>query len=248
MQKSSHHGLNALEITLGGKKTDIFMYETPSPASVIFVLPKGMGSGAGRIVTFTDARKATHACPTAFQLLAQQRGALVQQVTIGTNPRDPSRDYITVTLHNPSLWRDAATLRTIQTHVWNYVSARLNGGNKPLVNFAAVDAEKNLPQLVADFKAAGHTASEAEQRAVISIFNMATVATDGGEIHYVGYDARLKTLKVYFGASCSSCFSTEKTRGGLEAQFAKAFAAKMIGTQVAKVEIVKDKPKGLHNS
>lgn len=248
MQKTIHHGLNALEITVGGKPTDIYMYETPSPASIIFVLPQGMGSGAGRTVTFTERQKATHACPTAYQLLAQQRGALVQQVVVGTNPKDPSRDFITVTLHNPAMWRDAATLRAVQTHVWNYVLGRLKDPAKKLVNFDALDAEKNLPQLIAQFKAAGASQATAEHQAVIAIYNMATVGTHGGNIEYVGYEPKSKTLGVYFDSACNTCTSTDATRMGLEAQFKKAFEAKAISVPVASVFLVKEKPKGLHNT
>ncbi|NBX66882.1 MAG: hypothetical protein EBQ96_07805 [Proteobacteria bacterium] len=248
MQKKLHHGLDNQRITISGKPTDIIMFETPSPASIIFVLPEGMGSGAGRTVTFTDWQKAVHPCPTAFQLLAQQRGALVQQVVVGSNPKDPTRDMITVTLHNPDLWRDPATLRTVQTVIWGHVAARLKGSPNPLVNFESLEAEKNFPQLVASFKAAGDPPSVAEHKAVIAVYNTATVGTHGGKIQYVGYDAKRRRLSVYFDSACSNCQSTDSTRRGLEAQFAKIFAARGISAEVCSIELVTQKPKGMHNA
>lgn len=230
------HGLERLEILDNGKPTGIVMFETPSPASILFTLPKGSAVQLKNTVSFAKGQDAMHACPVAYHLLMQRdesKRAIVTQVSVGNHPTAVGRACVTVTLADPAGWRTPARLLLVQRKILEAVKS-----GRPVVNAAAIEGEKELPELKSMFMAAGDKPDIAELKAVIHIFNGVVVGTHGGTLTYAGYDPAAKRLDVYSDGACTTCGATQSTLNGLQRQLQRARAQGIIARDVASVRIV----------
>ncbi|MBF6641138.1 NifU N-terminal domain-containing protein [Flavobacterium sp. J49] len=179
------------------KKQAITVYgeTTPNPASLKFVVNKGLTKSTFEFKNIDDAK----ASPLAQELF---KFHYVKEIFITEN-------YISVTKYDSSSW-DEITLE-LRTFIKQFIE---NGGTV-IDETMVVNDEKQEKQQIKNFDHLDVTSQQIIN--ILEEYVKPAVAADGGNILFDSYDEADKRVKVVLQGSCNGCPSSTFTlKNGIE--------------------------------
>tara|TARA_R110002049_G_scaffold213973_1_gene385503 strand:- start:18735 stop:19640 length:906 start_codon:yes stop_codon:yes gene_type:complete len=179
------------------KKVPITVYaeSTPNPSVMKFVANKKIVTALFEFTSIDEAKLS----PLATELF---HFPFVQRVFIEEN-------YVSITKYDMAEWQDITI--ELREFIKNYIE---NGKEVVLPN-AAETLKKSTDQLDTHYDTLDDTSKE-----IINILEehvKPAVASDGGNIQFISYDAKTKNVSVMLQGACSGCPSSTYTlKSGIE--------------------------------
>lgn len=180
-----------------GKKVPVTIYaeSTPNPSVMKFVANKKI---VNALFEFTSIDEAQHS-PLATALF---HFPFVKSVFIEEN-------YVSVTKYDMADWQDITM--ELREFIKNFIA-----DGKEVIKAQAVEAmQQNNAQSDQEFEALDDTS-----KAIVNILEeyvKPAVASDGGNIQFISYDASQKNVSVLLQGACSGCPSSTYTlKSGIE--------------------------------
>ncbi len=190
-------GVVVTEDTAPKKQTPVTVYAeaTPNPAVMKFVANKKIATAVFEFTSIDDAKLS----PLASELF---HFPFVKSVFIEEN-------YVSVTKYDMAEWQD------ITTEVRDFIRNFIADGKEIVLPEAVEKMEKSAPQLDRKFEGLDDTSKEIVN--ILEEYVKPAVASDGGNIQFIGYDADVKNVSVLLQGACSGCPSSTFTlKNGIE--------------------------------
>tara|TARA_R110000868_G_scaffold44318_6_gene148190 strand:- start:39 stop:941 length:903 start_codon:yes stop_codon:yes gene_type:complete len=179
------------------KKTPVTVYaeSTPNPAVIKFVANKKLVTSLFEFISIDDAKQS----PMATELF---HFPFVKSVFFDEN-------YVSITKYDVAEWQDITM--ELREFIRSYIE---NGKDIVLVN--ATQTKKNLEaQKDSHFESLDDTSKEIIN--ILEEYVKPAVASDGGNIQFISYDADSKKVNVMLQGACSGCPSSTYTlKSGIE--------------------------------
>ena len=192
-----NNGGIVIEETATSKKVSVTVYaeSTPNPAVMKFVANKKLVTTLFEFTTIDEAKIS----PLATELF---HFPFVKNVFIEEN-------YISISKYDMADWQDI-TLQ-LREFIKNYIEK-----DKEIVSSeAAQTQQKTNKQLDAQFDSLDDTSKEIVN--ILEEYVKPAVASDGGNIQFISYDADTKNVSVLLQGACSGCPSSTYTlKSGIE--------------------------------
>ncbi|TBN01852.1 NifU family protein [Hyunsoonleella flava] len=179
------------------KQTPVTVYAeaTPNPAVMKFVANKKIATAMFEFTSIDDAKLS----PLATELF---HFPFVKSVFIEEN-------YVSVTKYDRAEWQDITV--ELREFIRNFIA----DGKEIVLPEAVEQMEKSAPQLDKKFEGLDDTSKEIVN--ILEEYVKPAVASDGGNIQFIGYDADVKNVSVLLQGACSGCPSSTFTlKNGIE--------------------------------
>lgn len=179
------------------KQTPVTVYAeaTPNPAVMKFVANKKIATAMFEFTSIDDAKLS----PLATELF---HFPFVKSVFIEEN-------YVSLTKYDRAEWQDITV--ELREFIRNFIA----DGKDIVLPEAAEKMEKSVTQLDRKFEGLDDTSKEIVN--ILEEYVKPAVASDGGNIQFIGYDADVKNVSVLLQGACSGCPSSTFTlKNGIE--------------------------------
>lgn len=186
-----------VEESVGRKKVPITVYaeSTPNPGVMKFVANKKIVTALFEFTSIDDAKLS----PLATELF---HFPFVKSVFIDEN-------YVSITKYDIADWQDITI--ELREFIRNYIEA---GKDVVLAN-AAETLQTSSKQLDTHYETLDDTSKEIIN--ILEEYVKPAVASDGGNIQFISYDAETKNVSVMLQGACSGCPSSTYTlKSGIE--------------------------------
>jgi Fe-S cluster biogenesis protein NfuA len=179
------------------KKTPVTIYaeSTPNPAVIKFVANKKLVASLFEFTSIDEAKQS----PMATELF---HFPFVKSVFFDEN-------YVSITKYDVADWQD------ITMELREFIRSYIENG-KIIVNIGATQAlKKTETQQDAHFESLDDTSKEIVN--ILEEYVKPAVASDGGNIQFISYEADSKKVNVMLQGACSGCPSSTYTlKSGIE--------------------------------
>lgn len=179
------------------KQTPVTVYAeaTPNPAVMKFVANKKIATALFEFTSIDEAKLS----PLASELF---HFPFVKSVFIEEN-------YVSVTKYDMAEWQD------ITIEVRDFIRNFIADGKDIVLPEAAEKMQTSTPQLDRKFEALDDISKEIVN--ILEEYVKPAVASDGGNIQFMGYNANEKSVSVMLQGACSGCPSSTFTlKNGIE--------------------------------
>ncbi len=179
------------------KQTPVTVYaeSTPNPAVMKFVANKKIATALFEFTSIDDAK----ASPLASELF---HFPFVKSIFIEEN-------YISITKYDMAEWQDITV--ELREHIRNFIA----DGKDIVLPEAAAQLQKSNPELDKKFENLDDISKEIVN--ILEEYVKPAVASDGGNIQFINYDAKDKSVSVMLQGACSGCPSSTITlKNGIE--------------------------------
>lgn len=186
-----------IEETAQAKKVPVTVYaeSTPNPSVMKFVANKKIVTALFEFTSIDEAKLS----PLATELF---HFPFIKSVFIDEN-------YVSITKYDVAEWQDITI--EIRELIRNFIE---NGKDVVLPN-AAETLKKSTPQLDAQYESLDDTSKEIIN--ILEEYVKPAVASDGGNIQFISYNADTKNVSVLLQGACSGCPSSTYTlKSGIE--------------------------------
>jgi Fe-S cluster biogenesis protein NfuA len=179
------------------KKVPVTVYaeSTPNPSVMKFVANKKLVTA---LYEFTSIEEAKYS-PLATELF---HFPFVKSVFIDEN-------YVSITKYDITEWQE------ITIEIREYIKKYVESGKDIVLPEAAETLQKTSAQKDSNFEALDDTSKEIVN--ILEEYVKPAVASDGGNIQFISYDANEKNVSVLLQGACSGCPSSTYTlKSGIE--------------------------------
>ncbi|MGC6432480.1 MAG: NifU family protein [Jejuia sp.] len=179
------------------KQTPITVYAeaTPNPSVMKFVANKKIVTSMFEFTSIDDAELS----PLATELF---HFPFIKSVFIEEN-------YVSLTKYDMAEWQDITV--ELREFIRNFIA----DGKEIVLPEAAEKMETTTPQLDKKFDGLDDTSKEIVN--ILEEYIKPAVASDGGNIQFIGYDSEIKNVSVLLQGACSGCPSSTFTlKNGIE--------------------------------
>ncbi|GAA4894409.1 NifU family protein [Flaviramulus aquimarinus] len=186
-----------VEETAAPKKVPVTVYaeSTPNPAVMKFVANKKIVTALFEFTSIDDAKLS----PLATKLF---HFPFVQRVFIDEN-------YVSITKYDIAEWQD------ITIELREFIRSYIENGKEVVLPEAAETLKKTTKQKDTHFDTLDDTSKEIIN--ILEEYVKPAVASDGGNIQFISYDADSKNVSVLLQGACSGCPSSTYTlKSGIE--------------------------------
>lgn len=186
-----------VETTATSKKVPVTVYaeSTPNPAAMKFVANKKIVSSLFEFTSIDDAKLS----PMATELF---HFPFVKSVFIDEN-------YVSITKYDIAEWQD------ITVELREFIKKYIENGKEIVLPNAAESLKKSTDQIDSHFDSLDDTSKEIIN--ILEEYVKPAVASDGGNIQFISYDANTKNVSVMLQGACSGCPSSTYTlKSGIE--------------------------------
>ena len=186
-----------VEDTAAPKKVPVTVYaeSTPNPSVMKFVSNKKIVTTLFEFTSIDDAKLS----PLAIELF---HFPFVKSVFLDEN-------YVSITKYDMAEWQDITI--EIREFIKNYIEQ----GKEVVLANAAETLKKSSEQLDSHFETLDDTSKEIIN--ILEEYVKPAVASDGGNIQFISYDANTKNVSVMLQGACSGCPSSTYTlKSGIE--------------------------------
>ncbi|MBU3820944.1 NifU family protein [Flavobacteriaceae bacterium XHP0103] len=192
-----NNGGLVIEETATPKKVPVTVYaeSTPNPAVMKFVANKKLVTTLFEFTSIDEAK----ASPLATELF---HFPFVKNVFLDEN-------YISITKYDIAEWQD------ITLQLREFIRSYIENGKEIVSQEAAQTQQKTNKQLDSQFDSLDDTSKEIVN--ILEEYVKPAVASDGGNIQFISYDADTKNVSVLLQGACSGCPSSTFTlKSGIE--------------------------------
>ncbi|KAB1069720.1 NifU family protein [Tamlana haliotis] len=203
-----------VEDTAAPKKVPVTVYaeSTPNPSVMKFVANKKLVNALFEFTSIDEAKLS----PLATELF---HFPFVKSVFLDEN-------YVSITKYDMAEWQD------ITIEVREFIKNYIENGKEIVTANAAESLEKSTKQLDSHFDKLDDTSKEIIN--ILEEYVKPAVASDGGNIQFISYDADTKNVSVLLQGACSGCPSSTYTlKSGIENMLKE-----MLPGKVAMVEAI----------
>ncbi|CAH8281369.1 Fe-S cluster biogenesis protein NfuA [Mariniflexile fucanivorans] len=186
-----------IEETAKAKKVPVTVYaeSTPNPAVMKFVANKKIVTTLFEFTSIDEAKLS----PLATELF---HFPFVKSVFIDEN-------YVSITKYDMAEWQD------ITIELREFIKNYIENGKDVVVPNAAETLKKSTTQLDSHYESLDDTSKEIIN--ILEEYIRPAVASDGGNIQFISYDAETKNVSVMLQGACSGCPSSTYTlKSGIE--------------------------------
>ena len=186
-----------VEDTAAPKKVPVTIYaeSTPNPAVMKFVANKKIVTALFEFTSIDDAKLS----PLATELF---HFPFVKSVFIDEN-------YVSITKYDMAEWQD------ITIELREFIKNYIENGKEVVLPEAAETLKKSTKQVDSHFDTLDDTSKEIIN--ILEEYVRPAVASDGGNIQFISYDADTKNVSVLLQGACSGCPSSTYTlKSGIE--------------------------------
>ena len=186
-----------IEDTAQAKKVPVTVYaeSTPNPSVMKFVANKKIVTALFEFTSIDEAKLS----PLATELF---HFPFVKSVFLDEN-------YVSITKYNMAEWQD------ITIELREFIRSYIENGKDVVLPHAAETLKKSTPQLDSQYEALDDTSKEIIN--ILEEYVKPAVASDGGNIQFISYDAESKNVSVLLQGACSGCPSSTYTlKSGIE--------------------------------
>lgn len=179
------------------KKVPITVYaeSTPNPSVMKFVANKKIVTTLFEFTSIDDAKLS----PLATELF---HFPFVKSVFIDEN-------YVSITKYDIAEWQD------ITIELREFIKNYIENGKEVVSPNAAETLQKSTSQIDSHFESLDDTSKEIIN--ILEEYVKPAVASDGGNIQFISYDAETKNVSVMLQGACSGCPSSTYTlKSGIE--------------------------------
>ena len=190
-------GIVIEEATNAFKKVPVTVYaeSTPNPSVMKFVANKKIVTALFEFTSIDEAQLS----PLATELF---HFPFVKSVFIDEN-------YVSITKYNMAEWQD------ITIELREFIKSYIENGKAVVLPNAAKSLKKSSDQLDSHFESLDDTSKEIIN--ILEEYVKPAVASDGGNIQFISYDAETKNVSVMLQGACSGCPSSTYTlKSGIE--------------------------------
>jgi Fe-S cluster biogenesis protein NfuA len=181
----------------GTRKVPITVYaeSTPNPSVMKFVANKKIVTALFEFTSIDDAKLS----PLATELFYFP---FVKSVFIDEN-------YVSITKYDMAEWQD------ITIELREFIKTFIENGKEVVLPNAAETLQKSTKQLDTHYETLDDTSKEIIN--ILEEYVKPAVASDGGNIQFISYDAERKNVSVMLQGACSGCPSSTYTlKSGIE--------------------------------
>ncbi len=192
-----NNGGIVVEETATSKKVPVTVYaeSTPNPSAMKFVANKKIVTALFEFTSIDDAKLS----PLATELF---HFPFVKSVFIDEN-------YVSITKYDMAEWQDITV--ELREFIRNYIE----NGKDVVLPDAAETLKKSTTQLDNQFENMDDTSKQIVN--ILEEYVKPAVASDGGNIQFISYDAESKNVSVMLQGACSGCPSSTYTlKSGIE--------------------------------
>ena len=185
------------EEAVSAKKVPVTVYaeSTPNPAAMKFVANKKIATTNFEFTSIDDAKLS----PLATELF---HFPFVKNVFIEEN-------YVSITKYDRADWQD------ITMELREFIRSFIEAGKDVVLPEAAEKLEKSNDHLDKQFETLDDVSKEIIN--ILEEYVKPAVASDGGNIQFISYDADSKNVSVLLQGACSGCPSSTYTlKSGIE--------------------------------
>ena len=203
-----------IEDTVQAKKVPVTVYaeSTPNPAVMKFVANKKIVTTLFEFTSIDEAQLS----PLATELF---HFPFVKSVFIDEN-------YVSITKYDIAEWQD------ITNQLREFIRNFIENGKDVVLPEAAESLKKTSPQKDTYFETLDDVSKEIIN--ILEEYVKPAVASDGGNIQFISYDAETKNVNVMLQGACSGCPSSTYTlKSGIENMLKQ-----MLPGKVAMVEAI----------
>jgi Fe-S cluster biogenesis protein NfuA len=203
-----------IEDTVQAKKVPVTVYaeSTPNPAVMKFVANKKIVTTLFEFTSIDEAKLS----PLATELF---HFPFVKSVFIDEN-------YVSITKYDIAEWQD------ITNQLREFIRNFIENGKDVVLPEAAESLKKTSPQKDTYFETLDDVSKEIIN--ILEEYVKPAVASDGGNIQFISYDAETKSVSVMLQGACSGCPSSTYTlKSGIENMLKQ-----MLPGKVAMVEAI----------
>ncbi|GAA4937741.1 NifU family protein [Algibacter agarivorans] len=186
-----------VEDTAAPKKVPVTIYaeSTPNPAVMKFVANKKIVTALFEFTSIDHAKLS----PLATELF---HFPFVKSVFIDEN-------YVSITKYDMAEWQD------ITIELREFIKNYIENGKEVVLPEAAETLKKSTKQVDSHFDTLDDTSKEIIN--ILEEYVRPAVASDGGNIQFISYDADTKNVSVLLQGACSGCPSSTYTlKSGIE--------------------------------
>ncbi|WP_194766923.1 NifU family protein [Tamlana sp. I1] len=187
----------AVEDTAAPKKVPVTVYaeSTPNPSVMKFVANKKIVRALFEFTSIDEAKLS----PLATELF---HFPFVKSVFLDEN-------YVSITKYDIAEWQD------ITVELREFIRTYIENGKEIVAPEAAETLQKSETQLDSKYDALDDTSKEIIN--ILEEYVKPAVASDGGNIQFIAYDADTKNVSVLLQGACSGCPSSTYTlKSGIE--------------------------------
>ncbi|MCL5130155.1 MULTISPECIES: NifU family protein [unclassified Algibacter] len=203
-----------IEESAAPKKVPVTVYaeSTPNPAVIKFVANKKIVTALFEFTSIDDAKLS----PLATELF---HFPFVKSVFLDEN-------YVSITKYDIAEWEG------ITLELREFIRSYIEDGKEVVLPEAAETMKKSTEQVDTHFDTLDDTSKEIIN--ILEEYVKPAVASDGGNIQFISYDAETKNVSVLLQGACSGCPSSTYTlKSGIENMLKE-----MLPGKVAMVEAV----------
>ncbi|MCF7559235.1 NifU family protein [Sabulilitoribacter multivorans] len=186
-----------VEETSSAKKVPVTVYaeSTPNPSVMKFVANKKIVTTLFEFTSIDDAKLS----PLATELF---HFPFVKSIFIDEN-------YVSITKYDIAEWQD------ITLELREFIRSYIENGKEVVLPNAAETLQKSTSQVDSHFESLDDTSKEIVN--ILEEYVKPAVASDGGNIQFISYDADSKNVSVLLQGACSGCPSSTYTlKTGIE--------------------------------
>lgn len=190
-------GGTVVEDTAVTKKVPVTVYaeSTPNPSVIKFVANKKIVNAHFEFTSIDEAKLS----PLATELF---RFPFVKRVFIDEN-------YVSITKYDIAEWQD------ITIELREFIRSYIENGKEIVLASATESLQKSAAQLDNHYETLDDTSKEIIN--ILEEYVKPAVASDGGNIQFISYDAESKNVSVMLQGACSGCPSSTYTlKSGIE--------------------------------
>lgn len=186
-----------IEETAAPKKVPVTVYaeSTPNPSVMKFVANKKIVPALFEFTSIDDAKLS----PLATELF---HFPFVKSIFIDEN-------YVSITKYDMAEWQD------ITIELREFIRSYIENGKEVVLPNAVEGLKKSSTQLDSHYETLDDTSKEIIN--ILEEYVKPAVASDGGNIQFISYDANTKNVSVMLQGACSGCPSSTYTlKSGIE--------------------------------
>jgi Fe-S cluster biogenesis protein NfuA len=186
-----------IEETAQAKKVPVTVYaeSTPNPSVMKFVANKKIVTALFEFTSIDEAKLS----PLATELF---HFPFVKSIFIDEN-------YVSITKYDMAEWQD------ITIELREFIRSYIENGKDVVLPNAAETLKKSTTQLDTQYESLDDTSKEIIN--ILEEYVKPAVASDGGNIQFISYDAESKNVSVMLQGACSGCPSSTYTlKSGIE--------------------------------
>lgn len=190
-------GVVVEESSVATKKVPVTVYaeSTPNPSVMKFVANKKIVTALFEFTSIDEAKLS----PLATELF---HFPFVQRVFIDEN-------YVSITKYDMAEWQD------ITVELREFIKTYIENGKDIVLPEAIETLQKSSKQVDSNFEALDDVSKEIVN--ILEEYVKPAVASDGGNIQFISYDAIEKNVSVMLQGACSGCPSSTYTlKSGIE--------------------------------